>query len=285
VPSRKDKSELAGGGHGADNRCVEYFCLSFLSHSPLALICSRLLASTNYPDICTRSCALLRVARNVTYRWICEVRMTLDSTQDETSRASLRRRLCMLAATCFSTFDVCPEHVPITFAIEEDVSIAMQCTMIVYDNMPSSSSNDDSYILTRMLRRQHRLLHNLESFLGQYAPLALDRARLLHGGAYNHALAQLGVDSHPRNSPSWYALPRPNSRWISCTAAGGQQVHYDLLTGELLFGGKSLGRLPRNIMSHETYRKIFGRVSSRIQSPSFLYVPEVFSEKFRSNPC
>jgi hypothetical protein len=211
--------------------------------------------------------------------------MTLDSTQDETSRASLRHRLCMLAATCFSTFDVCPEQVPITFSIEEDVSIAMQCAVIVYDNMPSSFPVDDSYFSTRMLSRQHRLLHHLESFLGQYAPLALDRAQLLHTSAYNHALAQLGVDSHPRNSPSWCALPRPNSRWISCASDGGQRVHCDLLTGELLLGGRRLGRLPQNILDHSRYRNIFGHVSSRIQFPCLLYVSEVLSEKVRSSPC
>ena len=211
--------------------------------------------------------------------------MRLDSTQDETSRTVLRRRLCMLAATCSSTFDVCPEHVPISFAIEEDVSVAMQCAVIVYNNKPSSLSGDDSYFLTRMLNRQHRLLHNLESFFGQHVPLALDGARLLHAGAYDRALAQLGVDHHRRNSPSWYALPRPNSRWISCPANGGQQVHYDLLTGELLVGGRRLGGLPQNIIDHHTYMKIFGEVRIRIQCPSVLYVPEMLSEKFRSSPC
>lgn len=221
----------------------------------------------------------------MSYRWIGEIRMRLDSTQDETSRASLRHRLCMLAATCFSTFDVCPEHVPITFATEEDVSIAMQCAVIVYDNIPSSFSGDDSYFWSRMLSRQYRLLHNLESFFGQCVPLALDGARLLHAGAYDRALAQLGVDYHRRNSPSWCALPRPNSRWISCPADGAQQVHYDLLTGELLLGGRRLGRLPQNIMDHDTYRKIFGHVRIRIQCPSVLYVPEMLSEKFRSSPC
>jgi hypothetical protein len=211
--------------------------------------------------------------------------MRLDSTQDETSRASLRHRLCMLAATCFSTFDVCPEHVPITFAIEEDVSIAMQCAVIVYDNMPSSFPGDNSYFWKRMLSRHYRLLHNLESFFGQCVPVALDGAGLLHAGAYNHALARLGVDSHRRNSPNWYALLRPNSRWISCSADEAQQVHYDLLTGELRLCGKRLGRLPRNIVDHETYRKVFGYVRILIQCPSVLYVPKMLSEKLRSSPC
>jgi hypothetical protein len=211
--------------------------------------------------------------------------MRLDSTQDETSRVSLRHRLCMLAATCFSTFDVCSEHVPRTFAIEEDVSIAIQCAVIVYDNIPSSFSGDNSYFWSRMLSRQYRLLHNLESFLGQCAPLALNRVGLLHAGAYNCALAQLGVDSHRRDSPSWCALPRPNSRWISCPADGAQSVHYDLLTGELLLGGRRLGRLPQNIMNHDTYKKLFGDVRFRIQCPTVLRVPEMLSEKFRSSPC
>jgi hypothetical protein len=261
------------------------FFLAFSSHPFLALICSRLLSSTNDPDVSTRSCVLLRVARNVSYRWIGEIRIGMDSTQDETSRTSLQHRLCMLAATCFSTFDVCPEHVPMTFAVEEDVSIAMQCAVIVYDNMPSSFSGDDSYFWSRMLSRQYRLLHDLESFFGQCVPLALDGAELLHSGAYDRALAQLGVDSHRRDSPSWCALPRPNSRWISCPADGAQPVHYDLLTGELLLGGRRLGRLPQNIMDHETYVKIFGHVRIRIQRPSVLYVPEMPSEKFRSSPC
>jgi hypothetical protein len=222
----------------------------------------------------------------VSYRWIGEIRMRLDSTQDENSRTGLRRRLCMLAATCSSTFDVCPEHVPITFALEEDVSVAMQCAVIVYNNIPSSSfSGDDSYFLTRMLNRQHRLLHNLESFFGQHVPLALDGARLLHAGAYDRALAQLGVDYHRRNSPSWYALPRPNSRWISCPANGGHQVHYDLLTGELLVGGRRLGGLPQNIMNHDTYRKIFGHVRIRIQCPSVLCVLRCFQRDYEVAPA
>jgi hypothetical protein len=218
----------------------------------------------------------------VSYRWIGEIRMRLDSTPDETSRASLRHRLCKLAATCFSTFDVCPEYVSIIFSIEEDVSIAIQCAVIVYDNIPSTLSGKDSYFWSRMLSRQYRLLHNLESFFGKCVPMALDRAGLLHAGAYNRALAQLGVDSHRRN---WCALPRPNSRWISCPADGAQQVHYDLLTGELLVGGRRLGRLPQRIMDHHTYREMFGDVRIRIQCPSVLCVPKMLSENFRSSPC
>ena len=75
----------------------------------LALICSRLLASTTGPDVVVRACFLLRKVRNVAHGWVCAVRKKLESTQDETTREGLQQRLCMLAATCCSTFDVCPE--------------------------------------------------------------------------------------------------------------------------------------------------------------------------------
>jgi hypothetical protein len=47
---------------------------------------------------------------------------------------------------------------------------------------------------------------------------------------------------------------------------GGQEVHYDLLTGKLLIGGNSSGRLPQEIVEHYTYKSIFGDVSVHISS-------------------
>jgi hypothetical protein len=230
--------------------------------SSTALIGSRLLASTTDPDVSRRACALLRQARNLTYRWIRELAVKLDSTHDETSRAGLQRRLCMLAATCFSTFDVCSEHIPAIFTAEEDFSIAMQCAVIVHDNTPPSLSDDNSLHITRMLNRHRRLLHYLEPTLGQFLPAAVGQVKLLHGSAYDHALARLWLGYRQRTFSSWHVLQRSNSRWICCITQGGHEVHFDLLTGLLLIGGKRLGRLPQEIVEHPTYASILGTVSS-----------------------
>ena len=56
-------------------------------------------------------------------------------------------------------------------------------------------------------------------------------------------------------------LPSPNARWISCIAEGGQEIHYNLLTGQLLIGGKPLGKLPQEIIEHPTYASALGAVS------------------------
>jgi len=216
----------------------------------------------------------LRNARNVTHRWICALREKVESTQDETARAGLQQRLCMLAATCFSTFDVCLEYVPALFTEDEDFSIAMQCAIVVHDNTPPSRPDDDSFFLTRMLSRHRRLLHDLEHKFSESDPESadLDHARLLRSGAYDLAISQLW--SGFRSSSSWHALPRPNSRWISCVTEGRQEVHYDLLSGQLLVDGKQLGRLPREIVEHPIYASILGAVSG--QSPLLLSAFRLF---------
>ena len=196
----------------------------------------------------------------MTYRWASKVRMKLDSTQGETSRTNLQRRLCMLAATCFATFDVCSEHIPATLASEEDFSIAMQCAVIVHDNTPSYLLDDNSLYLTRMLSRHRRLLHHLEPIFIQASPSVHSRTTLLHSGAYKNALAQLRLGYHQGNTSTWHATPGP-SRWIYCVLGEGQQVHFDLLTGKLIIGGEPMGTLPEAIVRHPAYASVFGTVS------------------------
>ena len=232
-----------------------------MSHGSLVILTSRLLASTTDPDISSRACALLREARNLTYRWLSEIGNKLESTDDEPSCADLRRRLCMLAMTCFSTFDVCSKYIPITLASDEDYSIAIQCAVIVHDNTPQSLSG--SAYLTQTISRHHRLLHYLEPTFSQSLP---GESNLLHAGALDHALARLWLGYRRHISSSWHALPSPNSRWISCVSEGGHEVHYNLLTGQLLINGKPLGRLPQEIVESSTYASVLGTVSGQIMA-------------------
>ena len=144
----------------------------------------------------------------MTYRWIVDVSMELDFSQDETLRTGLRHRLCMLALTYFTTFDVSSEHVPAVLSNEEDFSIARECTAIVHDNTPLSPSDDNSLHLTRMLSRHRRLLHDFEPLFGQSFLPVLGRGGLTHASAYDNSLARLRPGCSRRNSSSCLALPR-----------------------------------------------------------------------------
>jgi len=114
-------------------------------------------------------------------------------------------------------------------------------------------------------RHRRRILNDLEPMFRQSSPPVRGRPGLLHADAYDDALAQLWVGYNKSDPSSWHVLPRSKSRWISCVTEKGQKVHYNLLTGELLIGGKRLGRLPSKIVDHPTYEYIFGKVSG--QSP------------------
>ena len=180
----------------------------------------------------------------------------------------------MLAATCFSTFNVCSKYIPATLTSEEDFSIAIQCAVIVYDNTPPSLSSSNSLYLVQMISRHHRLLHYLEPIFSLSSPP--DESKLSHGGAFDHALARLWLGFRRRTSSSWHVLPRANSRWISCVTEGGHEVHYNLLTGQLLINGKALGRLPQEIVENPTYASVLGTVSG--QTAAFLTCSDVVSE-------
>jgi hypothetical protein len=216
---------------------------------------------------------------------MCELGLKLNYTQDETSRAGLRRRLFILATTCFSTFDACPEHIHAILATEEDFSIAMQCAVIVHDHTPPSLSDDNSLYLARMFSRHRRLLHYLEPILGQSLPGAVGRAKLLRTGAYDRALANLWLGYHRRTSSHWHVLQRSNPRWICCIVEGGHEVHFDLLTGQLLISGKRLGRLPREIVEHPTYARILGTVSHWCHLDLFCPLLTVPLENSRCGSC
>ena len=195
----------------------------------------------------------------MTYQWIRDLKAMLESTQDESSRENLRRRLCMLAMTCFSTFDVCPEYLSRIFSDDNDLSIAVQCAIIVHDNTPSSLADDDTFYLSRILHRHNRLLHFLEPIF------SIDKERtnlnLTREDGYNRAISSFWPSYRQSSSSRWQAAPKKHSRWIFCLAEGGQKIHYNLLTGQLLVDGKPLGKLPPEIIDHPTYADILGAVS------------------------
>ncbi|KAH8992974.1 hypothetical protein EDB92DRAFT_1796714, partial [Lactarius akahatsu] len=76
--------------------------------------------------------------------------------------------------------------------------------------------------------------------------------------SFDQGLASLWPGFRRQLSSNWHVLPSPNSRWISCVVDGRQEVHYNLLTGQLFIAGKPLGRLPQEIIEHSTYASALG---------------------------
>ncbi|KAI0275472.1 hypothetical protein BC834DRAFT_853041 [Gloeopeniophorella convolvens] len=224
--------------------------LEEVSVRTVVLVACRLLASKTVPEICKQAHALLRKARSLTYKWLREISTRLDATQDELLLADFRRRLCTVGATCLSTFDVGHDNISGVLSSDSDLSIAIHCAVVVYENKPAKLTESDSTYLSRLLGRHRRLLHSLEP--------GLRRGTLLTSSGYDLALASL-YPAHWQNSTgTWTTLSEPNNRWVRRLTQGGQEVHLNILTGELLVDGMPVGRLPQDIMDDPTYNSIFG---------------------------
>ncbi|KAF8970976.1 hypothetical protein BDZ97DRAFT_1901937 [Flammula alnicola] len=218
---------------------------------------SRLLASTADAQGQVRQSgyALLRKARSVTHKWMREIVHKLQDAVSDDEANELQRRACEMAATCRATFDVdTGTHLDALLRSSEDVAILAECAIIVHDNMPPHFSHTP-VDFQKLLHRDRRLSHLLESPLNE----------LIHADRCGLDTAIKWVWSeYRRGNGGWQQLDEPNSRWLTSFTAPlpgqrAQQIHYNMLEGKLLVDGKPLGRLPREIVGHSTYRRIFGQ--------------------------
>lgn len=185
-----------------------------------------------------------------------QIVQNLQKAIDDEQASELQRQACEMAATCRATFDVdVGIHLNALLCSSEDVAILVECTIRIHDNTPPNLGHKYPNF-QKLLHRDRRLSHVLE--------LAVNK--LIHDDRRGLDTAIRSVWSEYRQGDGgWQPLSEPNSRWlVSITAPlpgrRAQQVHYNMLDGNLLVDGKPVGRLPREIVGDSTYRRIFGEV-------------------------
>ena len=227
--------------------------LEAVSMRTIIFLTSRLLASTTLPSIINQACLILRKGRDVVLGWMRQLTKLLQENEDEKRTGDIQQCLCEMAITCRSTYDD-PVHVRRLLMSTEDVAVLLECAIVVHDNQsPEFSTLPATFKL--LVERDRRLSHALEPVLGEL--IKNDCAGL------DRAIASIWTEY--RAGTEWCHRPSPNDRWISSTTApradtAPQRIDFNLLDGRLLIDGKPLGRLPREIMGHPTYVRIFGRV-------------------------
>lgn len=158
----------------------------------------------------------------------------------------LQHQLCMLAATCLSTFDVCSEQEGRSLVSDEDFLSSCNTPSLSMTIYPHHCQMKTRRILLGCLIAVVGYFTTWSTISADIFHLPPARLDLSHAGAYDDAFSRLRP-SHRRGKR---ALPRPNSRWIYCVTGEGQEVYYDLLTVELIIGGKRLEKLPQKITKH-----------------------------------
>lgn len=178
--------------------------------------------------------------------------------QTEGQIRELRNRICEMAATCRATYDVDhKEDLDGLLDTRRDMCIVLECAARLEANTPPTHS-PASLHLQRLINRDRRLSHFLE-------PILYDRllAPSTGGcGGLNDALRLIWPSYDHGVNPWRYFAGGDLKSWWRCRTSGHglreQQVHFDLSRGLLLIDGQPLGRLPRSIVEHELYIRLFG---------------------------
>ncbi|KAH7333017.1 hypothetical protein B0J17DRAFT_721862 [Rhizoctonia solani] len=227
--------------------------LQVTSVSTIVILVTRLLASSPSENIALIACRFLCEARNVAYKWLGQLKHKLSLATDEKDILGYQLRICEMAAICRATYDVDPHHMRLVVTTTDDYIPFIESSISLYDNQPPQPK-DSPPSLQVLLCRDRRFAHKIVPYM-----LASIRLRDVISAPLS------GIWPEYRRGPTgWRVYGVPNNRWITSTTAKtnedrSQEVHLNLLTGQLLIDGKPLGRLPRQYVEHATYIRLFGQ--------------------------
>jgi hypothetical protein len=223
------------------------------AHS-LIVLTSRILSLCPCPKINMRAIGLLREAREATLGWMRKLHEKLESSPSNNidSLSVLRTRLFEITAICLTSYDADRDALDSLLDPDnlEDVDVAVECLVILNDNMPLKSEILSPFRRS-LLDRCRRISWTMESRL----------KRLIVSNTSCESLDACIKRQWPGLLPGnrWNVLDSPDDRWIVTHSENGK-IHLNILTGRLLIDGRPLKRLPIEYTDHPTYSRTFGQV-------------------------
>lgn len=220
----------------------------------LIVVVLRVLSLSPDTNVNTVALALLQKMRVVTEQWTENLGSILHNAVEPRQILRLQQRLPKAAILCKMTFDVDAQHVHRVMSTDDDVKAWTKSSMHVRDNLPGKEellSIDLRRLLLRDRKVSHTLHRHVRLLVEKHKSKGLDRA-----------IEQQWSDFQPQTI-SWSAFASPNQRWLHTRTASSadrrsQQVHYNILEGELLVDGSPLGRLPTDYIQSILYVRLFG---------------------------
>jgi len=232
---------------------------SITAHS-LIVLTSRILSCNSSEAVKSRAAELLRKARQFTFTWCQKLATELDRCSIDRERRAdqninqnpdeLSSRLLQVAAICRTTYDVDQAELNRILSSNQDVEVAVECAISLHDNLPVDIKSLSPF-LRSLLERDRRLSMDIEHEL----------CRLVTSLGMDQCIAHVRGEHVP--SGCWKSLATPNKSWVVTEmkhTGDTRQVHYNLLTGQLLINGSPMRRLPSNCVEHPTYFRTFGEV-------------------------
>ncbi|KAH7333001.1 hypothetical protein B0J17DRAFT_579243 [Rhizoctonia solani] len=219
----------------------------------VVMLVSRLLATLPSEDLIQEACDFLRDSRKVACIWLSDLEAKLKAAVHE-DVISFQYRVCEMAAICRATYDVEPHVMERLLSHPNDYATLIECAIRLHDNQPPDIRKAPQS-LQDLLAHDRRLTHKIESYLITAVQEGID--------VFSNPISQIWP-GYRQGSAGWRALQVPRSRWVTTTVSGTsderlQEVHLNILTGQLLVAGRPIGRLPRYYVEHPTYIRLFGQ--------------------------
>lgn len=209
-------------------------------------IASRLLSLSSSTTIHTACLTYLVEGRAIAFGWMHDLEEKAQQISTHKERNEYMSKRAEIALICVDSFNV--DDIPLAdiLSSSEQASILLQCSIVVQESRLLLGASKEPTVSLLLLRSQ-RLIHRC------YRTLASD------GAAIDAGISRSWTGFQPR-SP-WTATG--SDHWLTTSTGAGLagiilQVHFNILTGELLVNGLPLDRLPRKYEDHGSYRTLFG---------------------------
>ncbi|KAG4253839.1 hypothetical protein FPRO03_14239, partial [Fusarium proliferatum] len=218
------------------------------SHTAL---CSFTLLTTRFlslasPELCQGILGLLYHCRTISYQWLKTLIGKVQDTVDDRQRGELMESALDVAMICVQTFHVDDKQLKQILGDPQQASLLVESSIVI-QNATLANNENRSPLQSIMENRTKYALHHTRRFL-------LDEVIYRGNECLDLAIKRSWPD-FSRNA-EWSAASS-TCYWLE-TNSGRRQVHFNLLTGELLVNGAPLTRLPREYNIHEDYGRLFG---------------------------
>ncbi|KAI1118430.1 hypothetical protein F5Y14DRAFT_264197 [Nemania sp. NC0429] len=225
--------------------------------SVFAAATARLLSLTSSDEVKQRCLKFLSTLRTGGFAWVELLRDKSHKATEQDDRAFFKAKSVDVALICASCFDVEECHLSEILKSDIDASIFVQCSILIQEGKPAHNP-DSELTLACLSLRFHRLLYR-----------SLPILSTTHSGI-SDAIQKSWSAYRPGGE---WRLAHNTAHWLVTEMASGEkgdqfQVHYNLLSGELLVNGIPLSRPPREYEDHPMWCVLFGRTAVEVMPTS-----------------
>ena len=207
-----------------------------------------------------RAASLLKDIRTITLGWTRSLRLEVLTAKNGKT-AQMRSSDALITSLLFRRTYVLETKEWLECLEPEGLTDFIECSISLYDNMPKEGPGRISKMplsLRNMIVRDLQIVYRLKDKLHQSV--------LSMGSAIDRAVNRVwpvAAEAPPRSFSSWEFLPSPHKHWVTAHSIAtdgmrSQEVHYNIVEGNLLVDRQKLGKLPDEYIKHGFFYPLLG---------------------------